>query len=110
LQITFLKKGAKAIFRYVNGDLNKCSLFRFAVSERVKPFADNSWMPWGLEIVSAEIMHAHSNWMEDNAHNLPQSFGRYNIGYVDVHANMVIETMLDDYFKQRYLYGCGDRK
>jgi len=93
------------MFCYVNGDVNKSKFFQLQVADCIKPFMDDSWMLWGLEIVSDEIRSAYSKWMEDNVRDLPDSFGRHNVGEVDWHVDLIIETMWEDYFKQHYWYG-----
>jgi len=98
------------MFRYVNGDLQKADIFRFAVRERIKVLADDSWMPWGLEIVPEQIVSEYGKRMQDNSRAVPELFGGYARRDVDVQANMVIETMMDNYFNQRYLYGVAGRK
>ena len=42
----------KAIFHYTNGDPSNTDAFLCIARERIKPYIDESWMPWCEELIA----------------------------------------------------------
>ena len=62
---------------------------------------------WGCEIVPHAILIMYKKQMQNNTCTLLESFDHYRVGYIDIHADIVIKSMLESYFKQCHLYGCA---
>jgi len=93
----------KAIFRYANGDPSNTDAFLCIAREHIKPYVDESWMPWCEELIADISLPSY----ERETGALRRRLRRYNMHEIEAYTDGVIKTLLQDHSDQRGFFANG---
>jgi len=79
-----------------------------AEKERIKPYANSLWMPWGLEIVPEKIARSYQRKMQELDCAVPETFHYYTVQEINDNTDTMIDNILREYFKQQGLFACTE--